>query len=194
MDISLLTEKEAELVARCFLFESAPEAVPFALQSDLCRLGDFKKGQVIFDSAVFDRSLGLLLSGAVVVKKTTGEIVGEGRNMREGAKNALAHAELMAIDSACRRLGGWRLPECAIYVTLEPCPMCCGAIINARIDDVIFGAYDLKSGSAVSVQKMFSLPYNYRPEVTGGIMEEECAGILSEFFRQLRIKKSGNAQ
>ena len=123
-----------------------------------------------------------------------GEIVGEGRNMREGAKNALAHAELMAIDSACRRLGGWRLPECAIYVTLEPCPMCCGAIINARIDDVIFGAYDLKSGSAVSVQKMFTLPYNYRPEVTGGVMEEECAGILSEFFRQLRIKKSGNAQ
>ena len=72
--------------------------------------------------------------------------------------------------------------------------MCCGAIINARIDDVIFGAYDLKSGSAVSVQKMFTLPYNYRPEVTGGVMEEECAGILSEFFRQLRIKKSGNAQ
>lgn len=132
--------------------------------------------------------------GAVVVKKTTGEIVGEGRNMREGAKNALAHAELMAIDSACRRLGGWRLPECAIYVTLEPCPMCCGAIINARIDDVIFGAYDAKSGSAVSVQKMFSLPYNYRPEVTGGVMEEDCAGILSEFFRQLRIKKSGSAQ
>ena len=78
--------------------------------------------------------------GAVVVKKTTGEIVGEGRNMREGAKNALAHAELIAIDSACRRLGGWRLPECAIYVTLEPCPMCCGAIINSRIDDVFFGA------------------------------------------------------
>ena len=121
--------------------------------------------------------------GAVVVKKTTGEIVGEGRNMREGAKNALAHAELIAIDS------GWRLPECAIYVTLEPCPMCCGAIINSRIDDVFFGAYDLKSGSAVSVQKMFELPYNYRPEVTGGIMEKECADILSDFFRQLRQKK-----
>ena len=82
--------------------------------------------------------------GAVVVKKTTGEIVGEGRNMREGAKNALAHAEIIAIDMACRTLGGWRLPECAIYVTLEPCPMCCGAIINSRIDDVIFGAYDYK--------------------------------------------------
>ena len=128
--------------------------------------------------------------GAVVVKKTTGEIVGEGRNMREKAKNALAHAEIMAIDEACRTLGGWRLPECAIYVTLEPCPMCCGAIINSRIDNVIFGAYDVKSGSAVSVQKMFELPYNYRPEVTGGVMEKECSAILSDFFRQLREKKS----
>ena len=127
--------------------------------------------------------------GAVVVKKTTGEIVGEGRNMREGTKNALAHAELIAIDQACRTLGGWRLPECAIYVTLEPCPMCCGAIINSRIDDVIFGAYDIKSGSAVSVQKMFELPYNYPPEVTGGMMENECSEILSEFFKQLRQKK-----
>ena len=127
--------------------------------------------------------------GAVVVKKDTGKIVGEGRNMREGAKNALAHAELIAIDQACRTLGGWRLPKCAIYITLEPCPMCCGAIINSRIDDVIFGAYDLKSGSAISVQKMFEFPYNYHPEVTGGVMEKECSEILSEFFRQLRQKK-----
>ena len=128
--------------------------------------------------------------GAVVVKKTTGEIVGEGRNMREGAKNALAHAEIIAIDMACRKLGGWRLPECELYVTLEPCPMCCGAIINARIDNVIFGAYDYKSGSAVSVQRMFDLPYNYRPELMGGVMEEECAGLLSDFFKALRIEKS----
>lgn len=128
--------------------------------------------------------------GAVVVKKTTGEIVGEGRNMRERAKNALAHAEVIAIDAACRRLGGWRLPECEIYVTLEPCPMCCGAIINSRIDSVIFGAYDPKSGSAVSVQKMFALPYNYHPEVIGGVMEEECAGLLSGFFRELRLERN----
>lgn len=127
--------------------------------------------------------------GAVIVKKTTGEIVGEGRNMREGRKNALAHAEIIAIDMACRTLGGWRLPECAIYVTLEPCPMCCGAIINARIDNVIFGAYDTKSGSAVSVQKMFELPYNYKPTVIGGVMEKECADVLSLFFRNLRKKK-----
>ncbi len=128
--------------------------------------------------------------GAVVVKKSTGEIIGEGSNMRETAKNALAHAEIIAIDAACKKLGGWRLPDCAIYVTLEPCPMCCGAIINSRIDDVIFGAYDLKSGSAVSVQKMFELPYNYFPNVTGGVMEEECAKILSDFFKELRLKKA----
>ena len=127
--------------------------------------------------------------GAVIVKKTTGEIVGEGRNMRENHKNALAHAEIIAIDMACRTLGGWRLPDCKMYITLEPCPMCCGAIINARIDNVIFGAYDLKSGSVESVQKMFELPYNYIPEVTGGIMEEECSDILSLFFRNLRAKK-----
>ena len=124
-----------------------------------------------------------------MVKKATGEIVGEGRNRRETKKNALAHAEIEAIDMACRTLGGWRLPECALYVTLEPCPMCCGAIINSRIDNVYFGAYDYKSGSAVSVQKMFDLPYNYRPEVTGGVMEEECSAILSEFFKELRIRK-----
>ena len=127
--------------------------------------------------------------GAVVVKKTTGEIVGMGRNRREISKNALAHAEIEAIDMACRTLGGWRLPECAVYVTLEPCPMCCGAIINSRIDDVYFGAYDRKSGSVVSVQKMFDMPYNHKPQVQGGIMEEECSHILSEFFADLREKR-----
>lgn len=132
--------------------------------------------------------LGEVPVGAVVVSRRTGEIVGEGYNLRESAKNALAHAEIIAIDNACKKLGGWRLPECSIYVTLEPCPMCCGAIINARLDEVIFGAYDPKSGSAASVQKMFELPYNYKPAVTGGIMEDECAAILTNFFRELREK------
>lgn len=126
--------------------------------------------------------------GAVVVQRKTGRIIGEGRNRRETAKNALAHAEVIAIDQACRTLGGWRLPDCALYVTLEPCPMCCGAIINARIDQVVFGAYDPKSGSAVSVQNMFGMPYNYRPELIGGIMEQECAELLSDFFRRLRLR------
>ena len=127
--------------------------------------------------------------GAVVVKKTTGEIVGEGRNRRESEKNALAHAELSAINEACRKLSGWRLPDCAIYVTLEPCPMCSGAIINSRIDDVYFGAYDMKSGSVESVQQMFNLPYNHKPNVYGGICEQECSEKLSEFFKYLRQKR-----
>lgn len=127
--------------------------------------------------------------GAVVVKKSTGEIIGEGRNMRECSKNALAHAEVIAINQACKKLGGWRLPDCAIYVTLEPCPMCCGAIINSRIDDVYYGAYDFKAGSAESVQKMFCLPYNHKPNVYGGIMEGECSDLLKKFFRELRKKK-----
>ena len=127
--------------------------------------------------------------GAVVVKKSTGEIIGEGRNMREHKKNALAHAEIIAINQACKKLRGWRLPDCAIYITLEPCPMCCGAIINSRIDEVYFGAYDFKAGSAESVQKMFCLPYNHKPNVYGGIMENECSLLLKDFFRELRNKK-----
>ncbi len=133
--------------------------------------------------------LGEVPVGAVVVHNPDGEIIGEGFNLRERSKNALAHAEIIAIDNACHRLGGWRLPDCSIYVTLEPCPMCCGAIINARIDNVIFGASDVKSGSAVSVQQMFEMPYNYRPTVQGGLMAEECAELLSRFFRELRRKK-----
>lgn len=127
--------------------------------------------------------------GAVIVKKSSGEIVGTGRNRRELGKNALAHAELEAINEACSRLGGWRLPDCAIYVTLEPCPMCCGAIINARIDDVYFGAFDKKSGSVESVQRMFELPYNHKPKVCGGIRQDDCAGVLSAFFKKLRKQK-----
>ena len=128
--------------------------------------------------------------GCVIARN--GEIVGRGRNRREEGKNALAHAELFAIDEACKRLGGWRLPDCAIYITLEPCPMCCGAIINSRIDDVYFGAYDYKSGSAESVQKMFSLPYNHKPAVYGGICEHQCSEKLTEFFKMLRNKRKNN--
>ena len=128
--------------------------------------------------------------GAVVVRKDTGEIVGEGRNMRENAKNALAHAEIMAIDMACRTLGGWRLPRCAIYVTLEPCPMCTGAIINSRIRRLVFGARDKKAGSCGSVINLFELPYNHKPEVVSGFMEEECSALLSGFFAALRERKN----
>ena len=134
-------------------------------------------------------SLGEVPVGAVIVRRATGEIVGEGYNRREIDKRALAHAELTAIDDACRRLGGWRLPDCALFVTLEPCPMCSGAIIQARIDEVYFGASDPKSGAVVSVQQMFELPYNYKPQVFPGVLREECSEQLSAFFRELRARK-----
>lgn len=117
------------------------------------------------------------------------EIVGTGRNRRETAKSALAHAELEAIAEACRNLGGWRLWQCRLYVTLEPCPMCAGAIINARIPQVIFGAYDPKAGSCGSVIDLFGQNYNHRPEVVGGVMGKSCGDVLSEFFKKLRENK-----
>ncbi len=113
-------------------------------------------------------------------------IVGRGRNRRETAKNALSHAELEAIDEACRTLGGWRLWRCTMYVTLEPCPMCAGAIINARIPRLVYGAPDLKAGSCGSLTNLFSLPYNSKPQVTAGVLEEEAREQLRSFFRNLR--------
>ena len=118
-----------------------------------------------------------------------GTIVGRGRNSRETGKNALHHAEILAIDEACRTLGGWRLPRCRLYVTLEPCPMCAGAIINARIPTVIYGARDPKAGSLSSVVQLFELPYNHKPQVISGVLEEQCGEILRSFFRTLRRKK-----
>lgn len=126
--------------------------------------------------------------GAVVVKNN--EIVGRGYNKREYGKNALYHAEIEAINQACKTLGGWRLWQCDLYVTLEPCPMCTGAIINSRIKKVVYGAYDKKAGSCGSVVNLFHLPYNHKPEVVGGFMEKECSLVLTEFFKQLRIKKA----
>ena len=129
--------------------------------------------------------------GAVVVYQ--GKIISEGRNRRERDKNALCHAELEAIDGACRALGGWRLWQCELYVTLEPCPMCAGAIINARIPRVVFGARDKKAGGCGSVLDLFQYPFNHRPEAVGGVLEEACQGLLTEFFTNLRVlrKNSG---
>ena len=124
--------------------------------------------------------------GAVIVKD--GEIVSTGRNRREKGKNALYHAEIEAIDNACKKLGGWRLWQCEMYVTLEPCPMCSGAIINSRLKKITFGAYDKKAGCCGSVTDIFSLPFNHRPEIVGGFMEKECSEILSDFFKNLRNK------
>ena len=125
--------------------------------------------------------------GAVVV--CDGEIVGEGRNRREYGKNALYHAEIEAIDNACKTLGGWRLFKCDLYVTLEPCPMCAGAIINSRIKNLYFGAYDKKAGSFGSIIDFNDLGYNHKPSVFSGILEQECSELLTEFFKNLRNRK-----
>ena len=125
--------------------------------------------------------------GAVIVRD--GQILSRGRNRRETGKNALYHAELEAIDAACKSLGGWRLPGCTLYVTLEPCPMCAGAVINSRVERVVYGATDFRFGSVKSVQQIFSLPYNHQPAVTDGVLAEECTALLREFFRRLRLKR-----
>mgnify|MGYP003299599580 FL=1 len=127
--------------------------------------------------------------GAIVV--CDGKIVGEGRNRRETVKNALHHAEIEAINDACKNLGGWRLWKCDMYVTLEPCPMCAGAIINSRIKNVYFGASDEKNGAVVSAARLFDMNFTHKPLYEGGIMGEECAEILSRFFKDLRKKKAG---
>ena len=130
--------------------------------------------------------------GAVIAKN--GEVIATGRNRRETGKNALAHAELEAINGACLALGGWRLSGCTLYVTLEPCPMCAGAIINARVDRVVYAAEDFKAGSCGSLTDLFSLPYNHRPAVERGLMEEESRELLQGFFRRLRLKHKGSVE
>lgn len=124
--------------------------------------------------------------GCVIVRG--GDIVGRGRNRREREKTALGHAEIEAIADACKNLGGWRLWDCTLYVTLEPCPMCAGAIINARIPRVVFGAQDSKNGACGSVCNLFSMDFNHRPQVESGVREEECALLLTSFFERLRVE------
>lgn len=130
--------------------------------------------------------------GCVVVCE--GRIVGRGRNRRETKKNALHHAEIEAIGKACKKLGGWRLHKCDLYVTLEPCPMCTGAIINARIKTLYYGAPDPKAGSCGSLVNLFALGYNHKPEVVRGLMEEACADVLRRFFKELRDKRKKERQ
>ena len=125
--------------------------------------------------------------GAVIVKDN--KIIACGRNKRELGKNALYHAEIEAIDNACKVLGGWRLWQCEMYVTLEPCPMCAGAIINSRIKAVYYGASDNKAGSFGSVADFNRMPYNHKPEIYAGIMADEAQNLLTEFFYNLRQNK-----
>ncbi|MDD2268542.1 MAG: tRNA adenosine(34) deaminase TadA [Eubacteriales bacterium] len=129
-------------------------------------------------------SRGEVPVGAVIVKD--GEVISVGSNMRERGMDALLHAEIIAIRRACRKLGRWRLSDCDLYVTLEPCAMCAGAAINSRLRRVVFGAYDSKAGSLGTVIDLNKLGYNHLLEVEGGVLEKECAALLSDFFKELR--------
>jgi tRNA(adenine34) deaminase len=148
---------------------------------------DRQRMGLAIEQAKLAARIGEVPVGAVIFRG--GELVSTAYNSRETDKTALAHAELTAIARACERLGGWRLHECDLYVTLEPCPMCTGAIINARIRRIIFGAYDPKAGCLGSVCDLTELPFNHRPRVTGGVMESECAELLKVFFSGLRKKR-----
>ena len=130
--------------------------------------------------------------GAVIVKD--GIIISRAYNKREIKKNALYHAEILAIDKACKKLNTFRLNDCVMYVTLEPCPMCAGAIINARLKKVVFGAYDPKRGCVGSIYNLLEdKRFNHNPQVQGGIMEKECSQLLSDFFSKKRLENKENA-
>lgn len=136
-------------------------------------------------------AIGEVPIGAVIVKD--GKIIARGYNKRETKKNALLHAEVDAVNKACKKLGGWRLPDCEMYVTLEPCPMCMGAVISARIERLYFGAYDEKSGAASSVCDLSAL-LPHKVEVVGGVLEKQCKDLLSDFFKKLRQSKKQNQE
>ena len=141
--------------------------------------------QLAIDQAKEAEKQGEVPIGAVVVDPD-GRVVGTGYNRRELDEDATQHAEMIAIKEACSKLGMWRLIDCSLFVTLEPCPMCAGAIINAHIPKVYFGAYDFKNGSCGTVTNLFEMPYNFKPECVGGIMADECSALLKDFFKKLR--------
>lgn len=143
--------------------------------------------QLALEQARLAYELGEVPVGAVIVQD--GKVIATGYNRREVDKNALSHAEHTAIDNACKALGGWRLPRCTLYVTLEPCLMCAGAIIHARIDRVVFGTADPKTGAFGSLTDLNALPLNHHPEILSGVCEEQCRAILQTFFTTLRQKK-----
>lgn len=131
-------------------------------------------------------ALGEIPVGAVIVRDE--QVIARAHNRRELDQDAMAHAEVLCIQQACRVLNSWRLSGCTLYVTLEPCPMCSGAIINSRLDRVVYGAKDDKAGCAGSVADLFVMPFNHTPVIRSGILEGECAAVLSEFFETLRKK------
>ena len=130
--------------------------------------------------------LGEIPVGAVVVRR--GHILGRGHNLRQTGHSALAHAEVLALGEACRFVGDWRLDGCDLYVTLEPCAMCAGAVLNSRISRVFYGAADPKEGAVCGMLRLFDLPYGNRPDYEGGVLVRECAELLESFFAQRRKK------
>ena len=144
---------------------------------------------IALEEAQLAYELGEVPVGAVVVKD--GEIISKAHNMRETNKLSTSHAELLAIEEACRALGGWRLSDCTLYVTLEPCPMCAGTVINSRIDRVVFGAKDLMAGCFGSVMNFNAYPFNHTCKVSFGVREEECRNILQKFFENKRKINKG---
>ena len=158
---------------------------------------DFELMGAALEEARKAAALGEVPVGAVVAKD--GEIISAAHNTRETEKNALHHAELLAIDAACKKLGGWRLWQCELFVTLEPCPMCSGAIINSRIKRVVYGAADVKAGCCGSdtkagccgsVTDLFALPFNHHPVVERGLRAEEAQALLQAFFLRLREQRA----
>ena len=150
-------------------------------------MDDVSLMRAALEQARIAADLGEVPVGAVIAKD--GEIVARAHNTRETEKNATHHAELLAIDEACRKLGGWRLWQCELFVTLEPCPMCTGAIINSRLKRVVYGAKDEKAGCCGSVTNLFEMPFNHKPVLESGLLEEECAALLRAFFERLRLQR-----
>ena len=150
-------------------------------------MGDYEWMGAALEQARMAAELGEVPVGAVIVRR--GEIVAAAHNTRETQRNATHHAELLAIDAACKALGGWRLWECELFVTLEPCPMCAGAIVNSRIKRVVYGAPDPKAGCCGSVTDLFALPFNHHPVVEQGLRAEEASALLAEFFARLRAQR-----
>ena len=149
---------------------------------------DYELMGAALEEAARAAALGEVPVGAVVARN--GEIIAAAHNTRETEKNALHHAELLAIDAACKKLGGWRLWQCELFVTLEPCPMCSGGIINSRIRRVVYGAADTKAGCCGSVTDLFALPFNHHPVVERGLRAEEAQALLQAFFLRLREQRA----
>jgi tRNA(adenine34) deaminase len=148
---------------------------------------DISYMKIALEQAKLALALGEVPVGAVIVRDE--KIIAQGYNRRECDKNALRHAEIIAIEEACTVLHGWRLPRCTLYVTMEPCPMCAGAILNARINRVVYGCPDPKAGSLDSVLKISEYPFNHKFEISSGVCETECRTLLQSFFSLLRQKK-----